>query len=290
MKSKVLLASLCLLVGMQAMGCAADKKGWEETPPSGEIVLPQEPELPQEEETPDVPVEPDIPAAPDAPPLVPIQPGTPVETPDTLISSTVNALQVRSGAGTKYAAVGSLDKSDMVMPLRKVGEWYEVYYKNSLGYVSGSYVRSVPFAKGGSIVERIIDEGKKQLGMPYVYGAPRYHWGNGKPNADFTGQSFDCSSYMQYIFKRGANVNLAMTSREQSLQGVYVARKDIRRGDLLFFTNATRYDKTGVERIGHVALYLGDNIILHTASDHAVIEPISAQRSAYYITARRLVD
>ena len=57
----------------------------------------------------------------------------------------------------------------------------------------------------------------------------------------------------------------------------------------MFFTNASRYNKTGNERIGHVGIYFGNNYILHTASDHAVIEPISAQRWNYTITARRVV-
>ena len=54
----------------------------------------------------------------------------------------------------------------------------------------------------------------------------------------------------------------------------------------MFFTAVSRYNKTGVERIGHVALYLGENYILHTASDHAVIEQISDTRWGYYIVAR----
>ena len=56
----------------------------------------------------------------------------------------------------------------------------------------------------------------------------------------------------------------------------------------MFFTNATRKDKVGIERIGHVALYLGDNYILHTASDYAKIEQISQARWSYYITSRRV--
>ncbi len=59
--------------------------------------------------------------------------------------------------------------------------------------------------------------------------------------------------------------------------------------DVLFFTNASRYDLTGTERVGHVAIYLGSNYILHTASDHAVIEPISEKRRSYFIEARRLI-
>ena len=65
--------------------------------------------------------------------------------------------------------------------------------------------------------------------------------------------------------------------------------ENIARGDLLFYTNAQRYDKTGVERIGHVALYLGENYILHTASDYAVIEQMSATRQKYFVTARRVL-
>ncbi|MDE7208316.1 MAG: C40 family peptidase [Clostridia bacterium] len=44
-----------------------------------------------------------------------------------------------------------------------------------------------------------------------------------------------------------------------------------------------------MERVGHVALYLGDNYILHTASDHAVIEEISAKRWSYFIVAKRFI-
>ena len=104
----------------------------------------------------------------------------------------------------------------------------------------------------------------------------------------FDASKYDCSSLMQYIYYYGAGVILDVTTRTQVVQGKHVAKKDLKRGDLMFFTNSTRYNKTGVERIGHVALYLGDNYILHTATDHAVIEPISSQRWNYYIESRRV--
>lgn len=178
----------------------------------------------------------------------------------------------------------------MVMPISKADGWYEIWYLGGSAYISASYVAEATFQKADDKIEQVITEGKKLLGIPYVYGAQRYHFGNGSLNSAYDGKSYDCSSLMQYIFKVGANVNLAMTSREQSLQGKEISRENIRRGDLLFFTNASRYNNTGLERIGHVALYLGDNMILHTASDHAVIEPISTTRSTYFITARRVID
>ena len=92
------------------------------------------------------------------------------------------------------------------------------------------------------------------------------------------------------MFYMGADGHLLdVTTRTQVVQGKTVARTDIKRGDLIFFTNSTRYNKTGVERIGHVALYLGDNLILHTASDYAKIEEISATRWKYYVQTQRMV-
>ena len=147
----------------------------------------------------------------------------------------------------------------------------------------------VEFDKSDASVEKVVSEGKKLMGTPYVFGAQRYHWGNGKLNTNFTVNEFDCSSLMQYIFKLGANVNLDMTSRSQSIQGTAVSKANLKRGDLMFFTNDSRVNNTGVERIGHVGMYLGDNYILHTASDYAVIEQISAKRWSYFINARRFV-
>ena len=59
--------------------------------------------------------------------------------------------------------------------------------------------------------------------------------------------------------------------------------------DCIFFTNEERQYKTGVERIGHVAIYLGDDYILHTASDYARIEKMTAKRWSFYVEARRFL-
>ena len=125
------------------------------------------------------------------------------------------------------------------------------------------------------------------MGYPYVWGSQRYHWGNGVLNSNFVQGEFDCSALMQYIFFKGAGILMDLNTRTQVLQGKKVADGDLRRGDVMFFTNASRYNNTGVERVGHVALYLGNNYILHTASDHAVIEEISSTRWGYFLVAKR---
>ena len=135
----------------------------------------------------------------------------------------------------------------------------------------------------------MIEEGYKLLGVPYVYGAVRFHDGKGKLLGGFSAQKFDCSSLVQYVFYKGAGKLLQVNTRTQVKQGEYVAKKDLQRGDCIFFTNESRKHLSGIERIGHVAIYLGDNYILHTASDFARIEKISSTRWSYYVEARRFV-
>ena len=204
----------------------------------------------------------------------------------------VNGLNLRSGPGSGYASLGYINAGDMVVLLSREGDWYKTQYKNKTAYISASQSYTEAFEielSDNDAIEKVIQEGLQLLGFPYVYGAIRYHDGSGKKLSNFDPTKYDCSSLMQYIFYHGAGVNLNMTTRTQVKQGAYVPKSDIKRGDLIFFTNSSRYNNTGVERIGHVALYLGENYILHTASDYAVIEEISTQRWKYYIETRRLV-
>ena len=206
------------------------------------------------------------------------------------VSVTASGVNLRSGAGTNYFAMGTAEKNTLYAIYGRQGDWYMTYYKNKPVYINANYCTVVQMSKNANEdVEKVITEGYKYMGVTYVYGATRYHDGTGKKLAGFTTSAFDCSSYMQYIFLYGGGVLLDVTTRTQVVQGAPVARKDIQRGDLLFFTNSSRYDKEGVERIGHVALYLGDNYILHTASDYARAEQITQARWNYYITARRVL-
>ena len=209
------------------------------------------------------------------------------------IRSLTNGLTIRSGAGTGFSSLGHINKGDMLHYVGRTGNWYETLYKNKKAYISAntSYTELYKMEhanSGDSAVEAVINEGLNLLGFVYVYGAVRLHDGKGNLLKNFDPTEYDCSSLMQYIFYHGADINLNMTTRTQVSQGSHVPKNRIARGDLIFFTNSARYNKTGVERIGHVALYLGDNYILHTASDYAVIEPISNTRWSYYIETRRV--
>lgn len=206
------------------------------------------------------------------------------------IRCTSDGVNIRSGAGTSHSVLGSAEKNTTYAVVGQSGNWYKTYYRNKVAYIYASYAAVLQLEKSDNEkVENVIAEGYKLLGVPYVYGAVRYHDGNGKLLSGFNVQKFDCSSLIQYIFHKGAKKLLQVNTRTQVKQGKYVARSALQRGDCIFFTNESRKHLTGVERVGHVALYLGDNYILHTASDYARIEKISSARWSNYIEARRFV-
>lgn len=201
-----------------------------------------------------------------------------------------SGVNLRSGAGTGYSALGTAEKGTLYALAGRSGNWYKTYYKNKTAYISAGYCTVVQMDKSANAqVEKVIAEGCKCMGVPYVYGATRYHDGKGNKLKGFTTSAFDCSSLMQYIFKIGASVNLQVNTRTQIYQGTTIKKSALKRGDLIFFTNASRKNNTGVERIGHVAMYLGENYILHTASDYAKIEQISSTRWSYYVQSQRMV-
>ena len=214
----------------------------------------------------------------------------PTTTKAQYIRCTGDSVNLRSGAGTGYAVLGQAQSGENYAVVGKTGQWYQIYYKNKPAYLYASYgaVFTIEQSKNEKI-ESVISEGYKLLGVPYVYGAVRLHDGNGKLLSGFTAQKFDCSSLVQYIFYKGANKLLQVHTRLQVKQGKYVAPSDLQRGDCMFFTNESRKHLTGVECVGHVAVYLGDNYILHTASDYARIEKLSTYRWNFYIESRRFL-
>ena len=258
------------------------------TPPLEEI-----PEGEGTRPTPDDDQESDPPTEPNPPKEEPNEdeneaPTTPSINYAYYISSKVDSLSVRSGASTSASRLGSINKGDMLSLHSESGNWYRTTYKEKTAYVHKDYVTIVKIAKGSEKLEKVIEVGLKLLGHPYVYGSERYHWGNGKLNYNFVPGKYDCSALMQYMFYFGSGDLLEVTSKKQFYQGKAV--DELRRGDLMFFTNANGYNANGINRVRHVGMYLGNNYILHTASDYAVIEPISNTRWSYFITARRIID
>lgn len=129
------------------------------------------------------------------------------------------------------------------------------------------------------LANQIILSGLKYLGTPYVYNAPSYQT-----------DTFDCSSFIQYIF--GLNgIHLPRNSRQQFLVGEPIPFDQIKRGDLLFFTTKARNHLKGLSRIGHVAIYMGQDQILHTyrPENKVMVTELNISWKKAFIGAKRVI-
>lgn len=99
-----------------------------------------------------------------------------------------------------------------------------------------------------------------------------------------TEKGFDCSGFVQYVFNE-FGIDLSRSSRSQAGEGTKIAKKDLRKGDLVFF-------KTNGKTISHVGIYVGSGKFAHSSSKHGVtIDNISEKYYvARYVTARRILS
>jgi len=106
----------------------------------------------------------------------------------------------------------------------------------------------------------------KQVGKPYKYAAKKYE----------IGKFFDCSSLIQYLYKR-IGVDLPRSTILQAEYGkVIPTRKkppffkpeDLKIGDLLFFKGSKgHYNKKFPNGIGHEIMYLGNKKFIHASGN-----------------------
>ncbi|MFC0272690.1 C40 family peptidase [Metabacillus herbersteinensis] len=129
------------------------------------------------------------------------------------------------------------------------------------------------------LVNKLIRTGLKFLGRPYVF--------NAIPSQT---KNFDCSSFTQYVYGL-SGIPLPRNSRQQFQIGLEVPFNRLRKGDLLFFTTTKRKQKKGVAKIGHVAIYLGGNKILHTYREgkKVKISDLENYWKTVFIGAKRVI-
>ena len=96
---------------------------------------------------------------------------------------------------------------------------------------------------------RITSLAKKKLGKRYVLGA------TGGRN------TFDCSGLTTYVYKQNG-IKLPRRAIAQSKIGKRISKKDLRKGDLVFFD--TSRSRRGY--VKHVGIYIGNNKFIHASS------------------------
>jgi cell wall-associated NlpC family hydrolase len=102
--------------------------------------------------------------------------------------------------------------------------------------------------------------GERFLWTPYELGANRFFQWDHTFNPTFTGYTFDCSSFTQYVSYMGLGVTIAGDSRSQARDnGYYISKEHLRMGDLVFFTSPSRahFAVGNLERVGHVGFFAG---------------------------------
>ncbi len=125
------------------------------------------------------------------------------------------------------------------------------------------------------------DDRDKLLDYAKYFKGGKYIWGGTTP------KGFDCSGYVQYLYKKHG-VNLPRTAWSQSKHGMSVSKDELQKGDLLFFLT----DKKRGIPVTHVGIYIGEGEFIHAASKKKgiIISPIThGSYSNTFVSAKRVM-
>jgi len=124
--------------------------------------------------------------------------------------------------------------------------------------------------ESSSVKEKFEQVYQKYKGVKYRYGGT-------------TSKGFDCSGYVQRVYKEAFNIDLPRTTKAMMKSGKKVSKNDLQPGDLVFFHPTRKYY--------HVGIYLGNGIFMHASTSKGVMK--SKMDLNYwkksYVTARRIL-
>ncbi|KAF1028813.1 MAG: Murein DD-endopeptidase MepH [Pseudomonas sp.] len=130
----------------------------------------------------------------------------------------------------------------------------------------------VSFAKPASI-HTLIERAHSLLGTPYKLGGSS------------VSQGFDCSSFLVYLFRTEAGIQLPRTTAAMHRStAATIKRTALQPGDAVFFKG------NGRAAVSHVGLYIGDNRFIHsprTGKNIRIDSLANNYWSKNYIAAKR---
>lgn len=204
----------------------------------------------------------------------------------------VRGVNFRTAPSLESGKYGMLPRGATVKVLEEVNSnWLKVDYNGRTGYIS-SLPRFVQYSGGQAPsqenrqtnnesttkqswekkADQIIQDGLKLRGTPYRFGA--------KAGSGY----YDCSLFTQKVY-RDNGIYLPRNSRQQYNYVDKIKKSDIRKGDLVFFD--TKRDG----RIDHVAIYMGDNKLLHTykVGIGVTVSNVNSYWESRYVGAGRVI-
>jgi cell wall-associated NlpC family hydrolase len=184
----------------------------------------------------------------------------------------VSVLNIRQEPNLSANVIGKTNRSNQWTITNIYDEWVEIETSNGVkGYLFKEYVTirdKDAQVNAEDIRSELINYARQFLGNPYRYG------GNSLT------QGTDCSGFTQLIF-RNFGYSISRTSRTQINDGVRISKSELLPGDLVFYG----YNNS----ISHVAIYMGNDQIIHanTPSTGIVISKLNI--GIPYIGATRII-
>lgn len=132
---------------------------------------------------------------------------------------------------------------------------------------------SANLAHRANTINDVIDRAHALLGTPYNAGGASAERG------------FDCSSFLVYLFKTEANIQLPRTTTDMHRSTAATIKRDaLKPGDAVFFSG------NGRGQVSHVGLYIGQGQFIHSPSSGKRVRIDSLSNSYWkqnYTTAKR---
>lgn len=192
---------------------------------------------------------------------------------------TASSLNVRSGASTSSSVVGTYREGTKVTCYGTSGSWTKVKYNGVTRYVSTQYLSASAPSSGSSGSsssssnaatnssskgQQVANYALQFVGNPYVWGGTSLTNGS------------DCSGFTQSVYKH-FGYSIPRTSASQRSAGKAVSWSERQVGDLICYS-------------GHVAIYIGNNKIVHSSNPKDGVKITSPANYTTVLAVRRIVD
>jgi cell wall-associated NlpC family hydrolase len=134
---------------------------------------------------------------------------------------------------------------------------------------------------GGSPVTRPLPLKVSERSIKHLVSSIEGRLGTRYRPGGTTPDGFDCSGFVQYLYKDAFRMLLPRTSGELAVLGAMVKKKQLRPGDLVFFS-------IDGNRIDHVGIFIGGKSFAHASTGGVKVNNIDEHYffSRYACSAR----